>query len=87
MASINWYRAGAGSVARSLAERPPAPENRIAVCTTVLWPAHDPLFPPAWSDRIADFFADASLIRLPGAGHFTPLERPHEFAAAVIAAC
>jgi pimeloyl-ACP methyl ester carboxylesterase len=87
MASINWYRAGAGSVARSLAERPPAREDRLAVPTTVLWPEYDPLFPPAWSDRIADFFADASLIRLPGAGHFTPLERPHEFAAAVVAAC
>jgi pimeloyl-ACP methyl ester carboxylesterase len=86
-ASINWYRAGAGSVARSLAERPPAPADRITVPTTVLWPAHDPLFPPAWSDRIGEFFADARLIRLPGAGHFTPLESPGEFAAAVTAAC
>ncbi len=86
-ASVNWYRAGAGSVARSLAERPPAPAGRITVPTTVLWPSHDPLFPPAWSDRISEFFADARLVRLPGAGHFTPLERPDEFAAAVTAAC
>lgn len=86
-ASVNWYRAGAGSVARSLRERPPAPADRITVPTTVLWPSHDPLFPPAWSDRIGEFFADARLIRLPGAGHFTPLERPDEFAAAVTAAC
>jgi pimeloyl-ACP methyl ester carboxylesterase len=57
------------------------------VPTTVLWPAHDPLFPPDWSDRIDEFYADARLIPLPGAGHFTPLERPEEFAAAVIAAC
>jgi pimeloyl-ACP methyl ester carboxylesterase len=86
-ASINWYRAGAGSVARSPAERPPAPGDRVTVPTTVLWPAHDPLFPPAWSDRIGEFFADARLIRLPGAGHFTPLESAAEFAAAVTAAC
>jgi pimeloyl-ACP methyl ester carboxylesterase len=86
-ASINWYRGGAGSVARSLAERPPAPADRITVPTTVLWPAHDPLFPPAWSDRIGEFFADARLIRLPGAGHFTPLESPGDFTAAVTAAC
>jgi pimeloyl-ACP methyl ester carboxylesterase len=85
-ASINWYRAGAGSVARSLTERPPAPADRITVPTTVLWPSHDPLFPPSWSDRIGEFFADARLIRLPGAGHFTPLERPGEFAAAITAA-
>jgi pimeloyl-ACP methyl ester carboxylesterase len=84
-ASIGWYRAGAGSVARSLAEKPPAPADRITVPTTVLWPAHDPLFPPEWSDRIDEFFADARLIHLPGAGHFTPLERPAEFAAAVTA--
>jgi pimeloyl-ACP methyl ester carboxylesterase len=85
-ASVGWYRAGAGSVARSLTERPPAPADRITVPTTVLWPAHDPLFPPAWSDRIGEFYADARLIHLPGAGHFTPLERPGEFAAAVTAA-
>jgi pimeloyl-ACP methyl ester carboxylesterase len=84
-ASIGWYRAGAGSVARSLAEQPPAPADRITVPTTVLWPAHDPLFPPEWSDRIDEFFADARLIHLPGAGHFTPLERPAEFAAAITA--
>ena len=85
-ASVGWYRAGAGSVARSLAEQPPAPADRITVPTTVLWPAYDPLFPPAWSDRIGEFYADARLIHLPGAGHFTPLERPGEFAAAVTAA-
>ena len=84
-ASIGWYRAGAGSVARSLAEQPPAPADRISVPATVLWPAHDPLFPPEWSDRIDEFFADARLIHLPGAGHFTPLERPAEFAAAITA--
>ncbi len=86
-ASINWYRAGAGSVARSLAERPPAAADRITVPLTVLWPAHDPLFPRAWSDRIGDFYAHARLKHLPGAGHFTPLESPQEFAAAIIAAC
>jgi pimeloyl-ACP methyl ester carboxylesterase len=86
-ASVNWYRAGAGSVARSLAERPPPAADRITVPVTVLWPAHDPLFPPAWSDRIGDFYADARLSHLPGSGHFTPLESPAEFAAAIAAAC
>jgi pimeloyl-ACP methyl ester carboxylesterase len=76
-ASIAWYRAGAGSVATSLAER--APEHRIEVPTTVLWPFE-------WSDRIDEFFAAARLTRLDGAGHFTPLERPAEFAAAILAA-
>jgi len=85
-ASIAWYRAGAGSFAVSVAERAPSPGDRISVPTTVLWPDHDPLFPFEWSDRIVDFFAAATLTRLAGAGHYTPLERPQEFAAAVRAA-
>jgi pimeloyl-ACP methyl ester carboxylesterase len=56
-ASIAWYRAGAGSVAASLAERVPDPGDRLAVPATVLWPSRDPLFPIAWSDRIGDFFS------------------------------
>ena len=83
-ASIAWYRAGAGSVAASLAEQ--VPEYRVAVPTTVLWPEHDPLFPRAWSDRIGEFFAAATLTGLAGAGHFSPLEAPDAFAAAVTAA-
>jgi pimeloyl-ACP methyl ester carboxylesterase len=85
-ASIAWYRAGAGSVAASLAERTPAPGDRVAVPTTVLWPEHDPLFPREWSDRIGEFFAAAELAWLDGAGHFSPLEAPDRFAAAVVAA-
>jgi pimeloyl-ACP methyl ester carboxylesterase len=86
VASIGWYRAGAGSVARSLAEQAPEPADRLAVPVTVLWPEHDPLFPVAWSDRIGEFFADARLTMLPGAGHFSPLEAAGTFAAALRAA-
>jgi len=85
-ASIAWYRAGAGAVATSLAEQVPAPDERIAVPTTVLWPSHDPLFPRAWSDRIGEFFAAATLTPLDGVGHFVPLECPETFASAVISA-
>jgi pimeloyl-ACP methyl ester carboxylesterase len=83
-ASIAWYRAGAGAVAASLAER--VPERRIETPATVLWPEHDPLFPREWSDRIGEFFAAAQLTWLDGAGHFSPLEAPRDFAAAVTAA-
>jgi pimeloyl-ACP methyl ester carboxylesterase len=85
-ASIGWYRAGAGAVARSMAERVPDPADRLAVPVTILWPEHDPLFPGAWSDRIDEFFADVRLRRVDGVGHFTPLECPGDFAAAVLAA-
>jgi pimeloyl-ACP methyl ester carboxylesterase len=57
------------------------------VPTTVLWPSHDPLFPRReWSDRIGEFFAAARLTWLDGVGHFSPLEGPREFAAAVAVA-
>jgi pimeloyl-ACP methyl ester carboxylesterase len=85
-ASIGWYRAGSGTVASSLAETPPAPSERIAVLTTVLWPAHDPLFPPDWSDHLDDYFANLTLQHLETSGHFSPLEAPTEFAGAIRAA-
>jgi pimeloyl-ACP methyl ester carboxylesterase len=83
VASINWYRAGAGMVARSLAERAPSPADRSTTPTTVLWPEHDPLFPRAWSDRLDEFLADVELRPLDGVGHFTPAEAPEEFARAI----
>ena len=82
-ASVAWYRAGSGMVAMSLAEQAPAPENRIAVPMTVLWPEHDPLFPRAWSDRLGEFFSDLEVEPLDGVGHFTPVEAPWAFAAAI----
>jgi len=82
-ASIGWYRAGAGSVARSLTEEPPAPADRIAVPVTVLWPEHDPLFPQAWADRVAEFYSDITVRFVDGVGHFAPLEYPAQLAGAV----
>jgi pimeloyl-ACP methyl ester carboxylesterase len=82
-ASVGWYRAGSGMVATSLAEQTPAPQDRIAVPTTVLWPEHDPLFPQAWSDRLPAFFSAAELRFLDGVGHFTPVEAPDAFATAI----
>jgi pimeloyl-ACP methyl ester carboxylesterase len=82
-ASIGWYRAGSGTVARSLAETSPQPDDRIAVATTILWPELDPLFPQHWSDRLGEFFSDATLHVLSGVGHFSPLEAPEQFASAI----
>ena len=85
-ASIGWYRQGPGILARGLAEQAPAPEDRLAVPTHVLWPAHDPLFPPEWGDRLGEFFADVTVTPLPDSGHFVPLEAPDAVASAVRAA-
>jgi pimeloyl-ACP methyl ester carboxylesterase len=68
---------------RGLAERAPAPEDRTTVPTRVLWPAHDPLFPAAWADRLDEFFTDVTTTPLPDSGHFVPLEAPEALAAAI----
>jgi pimeloyl-ACP methyl ester carboxylesterase len=82
-ASLGWYRSGAGTVARALQEAEATPPPPIAAPTTLLWPAHDPLFPPAWADRRSTYFSDVELRELPDAGHFTPLEAPDAFAGAI----
>jgi pimeloyl-ACP methyl ester carboxylesterase len=81
--SINWYRSGSGTVARALAQRVPAPEDRLSVPTSVLWPEHDPLFPTDWADRVDEWFSDATVQVLDAVGHFTPLEAPDAFAEAI----
>ncbi|WP_082964439.1 alpha/beta fold hydrolase [Mycobacterium sp. E796] len=80
IASIGWYRAGAGTVATAPAEQPPRRDERISTPTSVLWPDDDPLFPRQWSDRLDDFFAGVHLSAVDGVGHFTPLECPKQFA-------
>jgi pimeloyl-ACP methyl ester carboxylesterase len=84
IASIGWYRAGSGTVATALRERPPAPADRVRTPVTVLWPEHDPLFPRAWSDRLSEFFAEVDLRPVDAAGHFVPIEAPAAFAAAIL---
>jgi pimeloyl-ACP methyl ester carboxylesterase len=83
-ASINWYRAGAGSVAASAAEQAPPADERIGVPTTVLWPEDDPLFPRKWSDRLDEFFSDVRLQFVDRVGHFAPLEYPEVLADAIV---
>ncbi|MET8776065.1 alpha/beta fold hydrolase [Nocardia sp. NPDC004654] len=81
-ASLAWYRVGTGGVARIAAERAPAPDERLAVPTTVLWPDDDVLFPSGWADRLPDYFAELQ-VRHVHAGHFIPLENPRAFATAI----
>ncbi len=83
VSSISYYRAGAGTVAQSVSEQTPTLQQRIQVPTAVIWPGDDALFPVEWSDRIDEFFSDVTVRYAEGAGHFTPLEAPHLFAAAI----
>lgn len=75
-ASVQWYRAGAGTTTAAANETTPAPQGRLATPTVLLWPEHDPLFPREWSDRVDEFFSQARLRLVDGAGHYAPLEYP-----------
>lgn len=83
-ASIAWYRAGAGMIAQSLTELPPERAIKINVPTDVVWPHHDPLFPPEWADRLGHYFSDVAVHPAFDAGHFTPLECPEQFAELIL---
>ncbi|MBX7433212.1 alpha/beta hydrolase [Mycobacterium sp. Y57] len=83
-ASIAWFRAGAGTITQSLTELPPERAIKIHTPTEVLWPGHDPLFPPQWADRLDDYFTDVRLHMAERAGHFVPLESPEQFAGLVL---
>lgn len=75
-ASIAWYRAGAGLVANSVAEQPPAEADRLTIPVRVLWQEFDPTFPRTFADRLDAFFADVHVTWADGIGHFTPVEAP-----------
>ena len=55
----------------------------ISVPTLVLVGEQDALTPPAFSEKMAAAIPGARLVRIPGAGHLTPMERPGAVAAAL----
>ena len=69
---------------RALAETAAGARSGSPRRRTVLWPEHDPLFPRAWSDRARRVLQRRRpALDLDGAGHFTPVEAPEAFAAAI----
>ena len=47
------------------------------------WAAHDPLFPPAWTDRLDETFSSLDLGILEDVGHFPHREDPDRAAAEI----
>lgn len=64
-----WYRGPADRSEQQLDPRVHAP-------TLVLWAEADPNLPPAWADRLGEFFPHHELKLVPAAGHFLQRERP-----------
>ena len=81
---FDYYRAR--WLARQQEAEAPEPDPAayaIDLPTVVLWGEEDPVIPVEWSDRIPEFFPQATLRRLPGVGHFVPFEAPDDVVAAI----
>ncbi len=75
LGGFNYYRAAQPprlAMMQGRAEALPP----ITVPTCVRWAEFDPLFPPAWTDRLGETFADLDLALFPGVGHFPHREDP-----------
>lgn len=55
-------------------EAPRLPPITVPAC--IRWAEHDPLFPYAWTDRLAETFDDLDLAMFPDVGHFPHREDP-----------
>ena len=51
-------------------------DPKIYAPTLILWAENDAVLPFAWSDKLADFFPNHTLRRVPNAGHFLMREQP-----------
>ena len=78
------YAVDEARIAAYATETMPSPDDRLKTPASILWQVCDPIFPEAWSDRLDDFFTDYALERLPGVGHFMPLEATEKFAEAIL---
>jgi len=56
---------------------------QIRIPTVVVVGEQDALTPPPLSEKMAGAIPGATLVRIPGAGHLTPMERPGAVAAAL----
>ena len=55
----------------------------LDVPALIVWGTADTLFPMSDAERLRDAFADATLVKVPGAKAFVPLDRPAEVADAI----
>ena len=69
----------------AMRDRPDARDRlrEIAIPTLVVVGEEDALTPPADSEEMAEAIPGARLVRIAGAGHLSPMERPGAVAAAL----
>lgn len=62
-----------------------APRSALVIRTPtlILWGENDVLIPPAWADRVAEYFTDVEVRTVPRCGHFLMREQPDLVNAAI----
>jgi pimeloyl-ACP methyl ester carboxylesterase len=77
---------GFAEAMRSLSERPPLTDRlgSIAVPTLVIHGEQDAAMPISEGEALASTISGAELVRVPGAGHATPIEAPDDVNAALV---
>ena len=81
---MNWYRANIPAFDRiSAADRWPSDDRIIDVPALLIWGDADQTFVPSFIDRMHAYARDLTVVRIPGVGHWTPIEQPGPVTAAV----
>lgn len=87
--ALDYYRTMARNVLKRVVakaplmpKQPPTPGGgrRITVPTLIVWGADDYVLPQSLIPSIEQYADDATVVRLPGVGHFVPEEAPMELA-------
>jgi len=85
-AMINWYRASPADVPSMddpYADPPTIPFPKLTIPTLVVWALDDVALPACNLDGIEELVPSASIVKVPGCGHFVPWEAPDAVNAAM----
>ncbi|MDZ3833492.1 MAG: alpha/beta hydrolase [Sphingopyxis sp.] len=85
-AMINWYRASpidVPAMTDAFAPLPAAPFPLLGIPTLVIWALDDTALPPCNLDGIEELVPNATIVTVPGCGHFVPWEAPDQVNAAM----
>ncbi|UNK80785.1 alpha/beta hydrolase [Sphingopyxis granuli] len=85
-AMINWYRGSPAEVPPMDApygEPPATPFPKLTIPTLVIWALHDVALPACNLDGLDELVPAATIVEVPGCGHFVPWEAPDRVNAAM----
>ncbi|WP_260580557.1 alpha/beta fold hydrolase [Sphingopyxis sp. PET50] len=83
---LNWYRASPIEVPpmdAPFAEPPAMPFPKLTIPTLVIWATDDVALPPSNLDGIEELVPNATIVQVPGCGHFVTWEAPDAVNAAM----